>query len=145
MSANEPPAYSGRCLCGSITYHISGSPVIVAQCHCDECRRLSGTGHTIGAMYAAESFFVDGPLGEFKYESSTGSQVTKGFCKACGSPIFGRNTRIPDYVTVPLGTMDDAGGLKVQVVIFARDRKHWDALGDDVARFETQPDWTPTT
>jgi hypothetical protein len=39
--------------------------------------------------------------------------------------------------------MEDASDLRVQVVIFARDKQHWDALGDDVMAFETQPDWTP--
>jgi hypothetical protein len=122
---------------------MAGAPVIVAQCHCEECRRLSGTGHTIGAMFAWSGMTLHGEIGEFMYHSGTGSEVTKGFCKTCGSPIFGRNTRLADHVTVPLGSIEDTTGLNVQVVIFARDKMHWDELGSDVAMFDTQPDWAP--
>ncbi|WP_166415457.1 GFA family protein [Cochlodiniinecator piscidefendens] len=135
--------YTGRCLCGAITYNVAGPPVVVAQCHCDECRRTSGTGHAIGAMFAADSLTFTGTMGEFKYQSRTGSEVTKCFCGDCGSPILGRNTHTPDHVTLALGAMDDATKLRVEVVIFERDKQAWDSLGDNVMTFDTQPDWKP--
>lgn len=135
--------YTGRCLCGAVSYTANGRPIIVAQCHCDECRRLSGTGHTVGAMFSADAVTLSGNLSEFKYQSDKGSEVTKAFCIECGSPIYGTNTRIPDHLTLTLGTMDDAAGLDVQVVIFERDKKHWDQLGPDVMSFAAQPDWNP--
>ncbi len=135
--------FSGKCLCGEITYYASGSPVVVAQCHCEECRRLSGTGHTVGAMFVAEAVTVTGILSEYSYSSDKGSKVTKAFCANCGSPIYGMNTRLPDHLTLSLGTMDEASGLDVEVVIFERDRPHWDRLGEEVASFAEQPDWIP--
>lgn len=135
--------YTGKCLCGEILYAATGSPIVVAQCHCEECRRLSGTGHTVGAVFAAEAVDVSGKLSEFSYASDKGSRVTKVFCAKCGSSIYGTNTRIPDHVTLSLGTIDDASGLEVEVVIFERDKPHWDRLGEDVACFATQPDWKP--
>jgi hypothetical protein len=135
--------YTGKCLCGGVTYVAKGRPVIVAQCHCEECRRLSGTGHTIGAMFGSGAVTVCGALREFSYSSGKDSTVTKAFCATCSSPIFGKNTRLPEHVTLTLGTMDDAKGLEVEVVIFGRDKPHWDQLGDDVACFATQPDWAP--
>lgn len=135
--------YSGRCLCGAVNYKVHGEPVIVAQCHCEECRRLSGTGHTIGAMFAAKDVTTDGTLCKYSYQSSKDSLVTKAFCGQCGSPIYGTNTRSPDYLTLTLGSMSDTNGLKVQVVIFERDKQHWDQLSEDVMSFATQPDWSP--
>ncbi len=135
--------YTGRCRCGAVSYVADGPPIIVAQCHCKDCRRLSGTGHTVGAMFHSQAVTVHGVLGEFKYMSDKESEVTKAFCKQCGSPIYGTNTRTPDHLTLTLGTMDDASGLDVAVVIFDRDKPHWDQLGVDVVIFEMQPDWTP--
>ena len=135
--------YTGKCLCGQVTYTASGAPLVVAQCHCDECRRLSGTGHTVGAMFPAEAVELQGTLGTYSYPSATGSTVTRSFCPDCGSPIHGRNTQVPDHLTLSLGTMDDAGDLTVEVVIYERDKPGWDALTDDVACFATQPDWRP--
>lgn len=135
--------FTGCCLCGAVTYVANGPPIIVAQCHCEECRRLSGTGHTIGAMFTSQSVVVSGKLSEFRYISGKTSQVTRAFCATCGSPVYGTNTRSPNHLTLTLGTMDDARGLGVEVVIFERDKPHWDQLGADVVSFDTQPDWTP--
>lgn len=135
--------YSGKCLCGQVTYVAVGQPIIVAQCHCEECRRLSGTGHTVGAMFNVNAVSMTGSLNEFSYSSDKGSKVTKCFCACCGSPIYGKNTRIPKHLTLTLGTMDDAIGLDVEVVIFERDKPHWDQLGPEVVFFAAQPEWKP--
>lgn len=135
--------YEGKCLCGAVTYVADGPPVVVAQCHCEECRRLSGTGHTVGAMFPAAKVALGGETRAFTYQSNKGAEVTRVFCSTCGSPIYGKNTRSPDHLTLTLGSMDDAAGLKVDVVIFKRDQPHWDQLDLDVAVFATQPDWEP--
>lgn len=135
--------FTGRCLCGDVRYVAEGKPKIVAQCHCEECRRLSGTGHTIGAMFPASAVSVTGKVSEYRYGSEKDSEVTRAFCANCGSPIYGKNTRIPDYLTLTLGLMDNADGLDVEVVIFERDKQHWDQLADGVMSFATQPDWKP--
>jgi hypothetical protein len=137
--------YSGRCLCGAVTYKADGQPIVVAQCHCDECRRLSGTGHTVGAMFPSKAVTMSGALSKFNYSSGKDSEVSKAFCARCGSPIYGTNSRTPEHLTLPLGSMDDASGLSVQVVIFERDKQHWDQLGQDIVSFATQPDWKPQT
>tara|TARA_R110002096_G_scaffold434268_2_gene655300 strand:+ start:109 stop:534 length:426 start_codon:yes stop_codon:yes gene_type:complete len=135
--------YTGKCLCGAITYVAHGPPVVVAQCHCEQCRRLSGTGHSVGAMFVASAVVVSGKQSEFSYISDKGSEVTKVFCATCGSPVYGKNSRIPDHLTLTLGTMDDATGLDVEVVIFERDKPHWDQLAENAVGFATQPDWKP--
>lgn len=134
---------TGRCICGEVSYAAVGQPTVVAQCHCEECRRLSGTGHSVGAMYPAEAVTVTGILRTFRYESKNGSEVTKASCASCGSPIFGSNTRLPGYLTLTLGTMDVDAGLQVEVVIFEADKRHWDQLGQDVTTFAGQPNWSP--
>src|SRR5688572_32718333 len=118
----------GRCLCGSVTYSIEGEPVIVAHCHCADCQRLSGSGHTTGAMFRGDQVEVRGAVSEYALNSESGSIVTRSFCAKCGSPLFGRNTRMPAYVTVSVGTFDDPNSVSPQVVIFSRSRRHWDLV-----------------
>lgn len=50
---------------------------------------------------------------------------------------------MPDHLTLTLGTMDDASGLDIEVVVFEGEKPHWDQLGRDVVSFATQPDWNP--
>ena len=132
--------YTGKCLCGEVSYVAIGPPIMVAQCHCEACRRLSGTGHTVGAMFPSDAVTLTGKLSKFSYSSDKGSKVTKAFCANCGSPIHGENTGMPGHLTLTLGTMDDANGLDIAVVIFQRDKPHWDQLGPQVVSFATQPD-----
>lgn len=117
--------------------------MVVAQCHCDTCKRLSGTGHTVGAMFAISAVILRGNMREFSYISDTGSQATKASCATCASPIYGKNTRTPDHLTLTLGTMDDASDLEIGVVIYAGNKPHWDQLEQDVVSFATQPEWKP--
>lgn len=94
-------------------------------------------------MFPSYAVSVTGKVSQFKYLSGKGSEVIKAFCATCGSPVYGTNTRTPDHMTLTLGTMDDASGLGIEVVIFERDKPHWDQLDENVISFPMQPDWKP--
>jgi len=136
--------HHGRCLCGAITYSVSGTPKIVAHCHCEDCQRLSGTGHLPGAMYSVEQFKLSGEVGEYKLKSENDTEVTRVFCQNCGSPILGKNSGMPGFVTITLGTLDDSTEFEPEVIIFSRNQKKWDTMSDSLMIFETQPDWNPS-
>ena len=87
----------GGCLCGGVRYEIEGDPVVVAHCHCTDCQRLSGAGHTTGAMFPVGAVTVHGAVSEFQIASSSDSVVTRSFCPTCGSPLFGRNTGMAGF------------------------------------------------
>ncbi|MBL1278403.1 MAG: GFA family protein [Ectothiorhodospiraceae bacterium] len=133
----------GRCLCGNVTYEVQGKPVIVAHCHCVDCQRLSGSGHLPGAMFQESQFTLTGEVGEYALTSDNGTVVTRGFCRMCGSPIFGKNTGMPGFVTITLGTLQDSSHLKPEVAIFSRNRKSWDVMDESLMTFAAQPEWTP--
>lgn len=135
--------HRGRCLCGGCAYEIDGDPVIVANCHCLDCQRLSGAGHTTGAVFADAGVRVTGDVGTYELTSEAGNRVTRLFCRTCGSPLFGRNTGMPGVMTVTLGTLDESDDLRPQVGIFARSRRSWDTDGAGVLMFDAQPAWSP--
>ena len=133
----------GRCLCGAVTYEIEGDPVVVAHCHCTDCQRVSGAGHATGAMFAAEQVQVRGAVAEFELESEAKSTVTRTFCPKCGTPLFGRNTRMVGFLTVSVGTLDDPDSVTPQVAVFARTRRRWDFADSALPTFDAQPEWKP--
>ena len=134
---------TGRCLCGACAYQIAGEPIIVAHCHCLDCQRLSGTGHSTGAMFAADAIRLSGPSKAYDLTAESGATVTRLFCGDCGSPLFGRNSGMPGVMTVTLGTLDDPAGLEPQVAVFARSRHGWDVMDPALPSFPTQPAWKP--
>lgn len=143
MRINNPDIHCGGCLCGAVRYEAAGKPQIVAHCHCEDCQRGSGAGHSTGAMFRVDNFRLNGRVAEYKHQSNHGNQVTRTFCPTCGSPIFGRNSGLPKYVTVSLGTLDDSSMFEPEVVVFARNKKPWDVMDDTLSTFEAQPDWKP--
>ncbi len=135
---------TGRCLCGGCSYSIEGDPVVVAHCNCRDCQRLTGAGHSTGAMFAEEGVSLTGSVALFSLLSDAGNSVTRLFCGACGSPLFGKNTGMPGFMTVSLGTLDDPNALTPQVAVFARTRPDWDSIDSSVERFDAQPGWKPS-
>jgi hypothetical protein len=94
-------------------------------------------------MFAADKFKVRGDVSEFRLDSETGSIVTRTFCPRCGSPLFGRNSRMTGFVTVSVGTLEDPNSVTPQVVIFDRSRRQWDSIDGHLPTFEAQPRWKP--
>jgi len=133
----------GRCLCGKVSYEIDGEPTVVAHCHCRDCQRLTGSGHSTGAMFPVQRIRVRGEPSEFRLAADSGNTVTRSFCGACGSPLFGRNTGMEGVMTVCVGTLDDPGAVTPQVTVFARSRNHWDAFDAALPTYEAQPSWKP--
>lgn len=133
----------GGCFCGKVTYEISGKPIVVAHCYCRDCQRLSGAGHTTGAMFPVDQISVSGPMTEFKNVADSGNTVSHLFCATCSSGLFGKNTGMPGVMTVAVGTLSDPDALEPQVAIFARSRPHWDAVDPRVQSFDSQPAWKP--
>lgn len=134
---------TGRCLCGAISYEIDGDPVVVAHCHCRDCQRLSGAGHTTGAMFPDAGIRLRGEPASYSLTSEAGNTVERLFCGRCGSPLFGRNTGMPGFMTVSLGTLDPSDGLTPQAAIFARSRRSWDVMDPTLPTFDVQPGWKP--
>lgn len=133
----------GGCLCGACRYEIDGDPVVVAHCHCIDCQKLTGSGHSTGAMFAESGISLAGPSASYSMSSESGSKVARLFCSKCGSPLFGKNSGMPGFMTVSLGTLDSPDDLVPQVVVFRRSRRSWDVMDETLPTYEAQPDWKP--
>jgi hypothetical protein len=134
---------TGRCLCGACSYEIDGDPIVVAICCCTDCQRLSGTGHSTGAMYLESRIRLFCEPSTYAMQSEAGNTVTRLFCGTCGSPLLGKNTGMPGVMTVSLGTLDESEGMLPQVEIFVRTRREWDRPNPAIQSFDTQPGWKP--
>ena len=134
---------TGRCLCGLCSYEIDGEPLVVAICHCLDCQRFSGAGHMTGAMFAEDGIHLKGEPATYSMTSEAGNTVTRLFCADAAALCSARNTGMPGFITVMMGTLDSSEGLKPQVAIFVRSCRHSDATDLAVQTFDAQPNWTP--
>jgi len=115
--------YTGHCLCGAIQYQLSGKPISVALCHCQDCRRSAGAPVVSRAMFAESSLVV--LKGQPKTINSSGAAM-RSFCADCGSGLFYRNAEhLPGIVDVQTATLDDPEALSPTVQIQVAERLRW--------------------
>jgi len=51
---------SGHCHCGAVSYKVVGEPARMAQCHCNACRRTTGSGHLVQAFFKKDDVAISG-------------------------------------------------------------------------------------
>ena len=111
--------FKGGCLCGAVKYEVKGEPVRVAQCHCDDCRRATGSAFATNVFVKEEDIVVlQGETKSFQHSADSGSTMTKEFCGNCGSQLFGSGSSAPGIKNIKIGSIDDVGDLKPQIEVF---------------------------
>ena len=111
--------YTGSCLCGAVRYQIDGEPLRTAQCHCDDCRRATGSAFATNVFVNSDSLTViKGITKCFEHTVDSGNTMTKEFCSVCGSQIFGHSSGRPGIKTIKVGTIDEIGSIRPEVEVF---------------------------
>lgn len=79
-----------------------------AYCHCEDCRKCTGSAFNVSVPFQAETFQVmSGEIGSFAKTADSGNELTRHFCRNCGSPLYTSSLRHPDVVYVKAGILDD--------------------------------------
>jgi len=52
----------GRCLCGRLTYHCDGEPLVTVVCHCKDCQRQTGSAFSIFVVVPRATLHVEGDM-----------------------------------------------------------------------------------
>ncbi|HEY8571181.1 GFA family protein [Phenylobacterium sp.] len=95
--------HTGRCLCGAVTFEVSGPAKWTGYCHCHSCRKHTGAPVSAFAGFERDQVRMTGqPLARFA--SSPG--VQRGFCARCGSTISYEGERWPSEFHVHVGAFD---------------------------------------
>jgi hypothetical protein len=125
--------HSGGCLCGAIRFRTTANPLGVVYCHCQSCRRHTGSAVATFAGFAEEAVsFTQGVPAVF--ESSP--DVWRSFCGRCGSPISYRAARYPGEVHFYIGVMDHPEQYVPQTHVYYGEHIPWFDTKDDLPRFE---------
>lgn len=111
--------FRGGCLCGAVKYEVEGEPVRVAQCHCDDCRRATGSAFATNIFVEEKNLkILYGSTSSYQHIADSGNTMTKEFCPICGSQLFGYGSGSPGIKNVKIGSIDKIGNIKPQVEVF---------------------------
>jgi len=140
MAEEKKDGFSGSCLCGAVHYECNAAPEFIGQCHCEDCRKTSGTDHATNLMVPEESFRVTGTVKFFSRPADSGHVVARGFCPECGASIYARNSAMPGHVFVRASSLDDLEIAKPNIIVFASRAPSWRHLDPDIPAFAEMPD-----
>ncbi|WP_018235696.1 GFA family protein [Ensifer sp. BR816] len=129
----------GGCLCGAVRYEAKGAPIYSGFCHCRDCQRATGTGHSCYMIFSRADVHVAGELRSFQTLAESGNVSIRYFCDTCGSQIFSSGPPGDNQWTVFAGTLDDTALFEPTNAVFARSRPHWDRSALRVDEYETLP------
>jgi hypothetical protein len=131
----------GSCLCGAVRFEIERASGPFELCHCNRCRKSSGSGYLAGiGVRMADFRFVQGQehITVFELpvqEHAPGYQ--RPFCRFCGSP-----TPMPNlhgkWTEIPAGLLDDDPEIRPDRHIFSEHRAAWTPRGDGLPELDKQ-------
>ena len=127
---------NGRCACNAVAYEVSDEFVAAYNCHCSNCRALTGSaflpwgdieGEKLTVTKGAESLLVEG-------DPDVAYAVR---CGQCFSLLYW--TPRDGYFRVPYGTLVDEPTLKPMGHMFVGSKAPWHEILDDLPQHDEYP------
>lgn len=130
----------GGCLCGGVEYAVENDFRFLLFCHCEQCRRITGSAH------ASNLFSATGRLSWLKGEALvTGFRhpsrdFTKAFCSICGSglPYVSKKGGM---VVVPAGSLHSEPRFNKAARVFLSECSNWTPSNIPFEEFEGFPSY----
>ncbi|WP_026283056.1 GFA family protein [Rhizobium sp. 2MFCol3.1] len=114
-------AIGGGCQCGAVRYRAAGELGYPHLCHCRMCQKASGNYFMpLAAAKRSEFTLTRGEPAWFQ----SSDLVRRGFCAACGTPLF-YDTPEADTINLVLGTLDDPQAVKPVAQSNTRRKMRW--------------------
>ena len=130
---------TGQCLCGKVKLTISAAPLKMAQCHCEDCRKSTGTGHISNAFFKQDKVDIQGETSCYDSVTDSGSTIRRHFCPTCGSRLFGTNSKSSNIIGVSVGILEDSSWFKPDLIVYNKSKPQWDFMDESVPTFDEMP------
>ncbi len=134
---------TGGCACGAVRYELSAPPLMIYNCHCANCQKITGSAFTVAATVPEASLaFTKGDPARVEWKADSGNLRFGIFCGACGSRIANGQVPTIGMLSLRAGTLDDTSWVEPVGDIWTKSAQKWLKFGGLVA--EGQPkDYTP--
>lgn len=117
---------TGSCLCGAVTFSVSGALAQPDACHCGQCRKQSGH-YWASTDVPRAALTIAGEARLTWFQSS--EKVRRGFCATCGSVLFW-DPPARARIAVAMGAFDAPTGTYLHMHIFVADKGDYYDIAD---------------
>ena len=131
-------AIRGSCLCGGVRFEIDKAVGPFEICHCQRCRKVSGSIGMPGVgVNTADFRFLAGRELVGAHDAAIlyrPPAYHATFCKRCGSPVP-EPQPAGDFMEIAAGLFDDDLGIHPDKHIYVEHVPDWDTIDDELPRF----------
>ncbi len=129
---------SGGCHCGAVRYTLLAPPLSVGHCHCEDCRKTTGSLYQSGGVMRRDMVEINGAENLTRYRTSPSFE--QQFCRICGCNLFAYDDDETTlfYVDVPTldGGVDPGHPRDREYHGYMRSRAEWEHVSDAIPHFE---------
>lgn len=129
----------GSCLCGGVRFEIDKAVGPFELCHCNRCRKVSGSAFVSGLGVRKEDYrLLSGaeliqsfslPLVEYP------PPYTVAFCSRCGSTVPNPGPE-DEFFEIAAGLLDDDPEVRPDRHIFTHIKSKWFEITDDLPQLD---------
>ena len=135
--------FTGKCLCGRVSYKSHAKPTLILNCHCEDCRRSTGAVYGTNVMVAEDQVEIHGEVSTFNHKAKSGNIMTKRFCPHCGTLMFGNSSGRTNVVSIRAGTVDQTDIIKPVMNVFVDSKVSSTPMHDDLPQASEMPHGEP--
>jgi len=126
----------GRCACSAVTFEVADEFVVAYNCHCSNCRALTGSAFLPWGEIEPEKLTVTrGARSLVVVGDADGHHATR--CGECFSLLSW--TGYEGKIRVPYGTLVDGPALLPTAHMFVGSMAPWYEINDDLPRYDESP------
>ena len=136
----ESTERQAACACGQLSIRLSGDPVLVSSCCCQQCQRRTGAFFGVTAFFERGQVQAsEGEATEFRRTADSGADLTFRFCPRCGSTVWWEPHARPGLVAVAGGAFADPTLPPPKRMVWTEHRHPWVCTPEGLATFERSP------
>lgn len=133
----------GSCLCGAVTFEVERAVGPFELCHCNRCRKVSGSAFMAGVAVSRGEFrLLTGRDRIKRYEApllESPPRYTVCFCLDCGSPLPDPDGGpASETIEIPAGLLDDDPVLRPDKHIFVELNAAWFPITDTLPQMDKE-------
>ena len=129
----------GRCACKAIGYEVEDEFVAAYNCHCSNCRAMSGSAFLPWGEIEPEKLTVKKGTELLLLDGDTDA-AHAGRCGQCWSLLYWTvHHHDRKWLRVPYGSLTDEPTLKPLAHMFVGSKAHWYEIRDDLPQHDEYP------
>ena len=124
---------TGQCGCRAVTYEVADEFTYALNCHCSNCRRMTGAAYKpLAGIEISKINISDGLEDTISYGDSDSESF---HCRKCSSLLYVA-VRGRTYAHVLMGTLVDTPSIRPDRHIFVGSKAAWFEITDDLPQFD---------